>query len=418
MGDTAIVINIGTEDAQPIQKLTVFKNWTESDGAVRMQPLTIADESFTINDSISAPVTYATYQIKADGYAQADVAASTVGQTKVNLAVVLHKTNQSRSVTTIAKAGDDPVAGVKVDLWGDQQTSGTDGKVFWTNVTDGDRSLRWDPSGIGGNYQAGSKTVTVSASATSFEMQLVQTGDKDAAAVQNPATTPADQEVKQQLGSLGSMQLPAVDPEALNLSKTAYQGYYTSAQVKMYIGDLFIDEMVSVEWGVQENSVPLFGYCSRLADAYAEGRSLIQGQILINYTAPWYLGITLQNHKDKAPDVGKQDDDPEIEPLAALILQGKPIDNAGDFTPDQWAKVYARVDQLKSAGVSFSISGADSSPAVYKRVKFNIVLEFGDPARKNRRMLRDCKLISCNQVVDQSGNNVFESYGFIARDAI
>ena len=60
-----------------------------------------------------------------------------------------------------------------------------------------------------------------------------------------------------------------MDPEAIDLSNTAYAGYYTSAQTRMYIGDVFIDELNSIEWGLNHNVVPLYGYCSRDADAYA-----------------------------------------------------------------------------------------------------------------------------------------------------
>ena len=277
-------------------------------------------------------------------------ASDTILGGAISKPVTLHHKNQTRDVKATFVSGSNPVAGVKVDfcLWGAQQTSGTDGTVSWSAIPDGEHSFRWIASGLTPAYEDGARNATVSATESDFTIQLTKNGDTTAAVIPNPTvpgdkTSPEDRAV-----SLGSVVLPDVDREEVNLSRSAYLGYFTSAQTKMYIGNLFIDEMVSIEWSIQENSVPVFGYNSRFADAYAQGRSLIQGQIMLNYTAPWYLGVALQNHFDRSPD-GLLAADPNVKQLAYLLAQGKLPVNPAAFTPEQLALAKALSDAEDSA---------------------------------------------------------------------
>ena len=77
---------------------------------------------------------------------------------------------------------------------------------------------------------------------------------------------------------------------------SAYQGYFTSAQARLYIGDLFIDQMNTLQYALQQNNVTVFGYCSEFVDAYARGRSLVQGQIVLNYVHQGYLYAALKQY--------------------------------------------------------------------------------------------------------------------------
>ena len=42
-------------------------------------------------------------------------------------------------------------------------------------------------------------------------------------------------------------------------------------------------------WELQANLIPKFGYCSFKFDDVAQGKSLIQGQLAINFISPGYL---------------------------------------------------------------------------------------------------------------------------------
>ncbi len=55
------------------------------------------------------------------------------------------------------------------------------------------------------------------------------------------------------------------------------------------INDVFIDEFTFIHWELQANLIPKFGYCSEKFDDVAWGKSLIQGQLAINFVSPGYL---------------------------------------------------------------------------------------------------------------------------------
>lgn len=395
-----VEISLKTEDKKPIGGLTVWR------GDRKLTDVSDSAEKFI--NAWAAGVTYAEYKIQADGYDLVNVPVSRLEQqvagAKISKTVTLHKKNLSHGVTTRFLNGSEPVAGMKVKLDSAEQVTGVDGSITWGDIQDGDRSLRWDAVPP---LESGAKSITVSASETEFSIQLSKDGDQTSAEIANPGGSEAES-ARQSTVPLSSLELPSVDPEERNLAQDAYTGYFTSAQTKMYIGDLFIDELVSIEWSIQENVVPVFGFNSKFADAYAEGRSMIQGQIMLNYTAPWYLGVALQNHLSKDAAAEKESDLNVVQ-LAYLLMQNKVPANPGDFTPEQLATA------KKIASRQFG--STSTGPAVYKRIPFSILLQFGD-SQLNRRMLRNCKLTSYNQVVDQSGNPNFECYGFIARDAI
>lgn len=53
--------------------------------------------------------------------------------------------------------------------------------------------------------------------------------------------------------------------------------------------DIFIDEFNHIQWELQANLIPKFGYCSFKFDDVAQGKSLVQGQLAINFVSPGYL---------------------------------------------------------------------------------------------------------------------------------
>ena len=44
-----------------------------------------------------------------------------------------------------------------------------------------------------------------------------------------------------------------------------------------------------IHWDLSYNLIPKFGYCSSKFDDVANGKSLVQGQLVINFVSPGYL---------------------------------------------------------------------------------------------------------------------------------
>ncbi len=57
----------------------------------------------------------------------------------------------------------------------------------------------------------------------------------------------------------------------------------------MFINSIFIDEFQTIQWDLSYNLIPKFGYCSSKFDDVANGKSLVQGQLVLNFVSPGYL---------------------------------------------------------------------------------------------------------------------------------
>lgn len=167
--------------------------------------------------------------------------------------------------------------------------------------------------------------------------------------------------------------------------------YFTSAQCRLYIGRLLIDELQSIRWLVQANVIPVYGYASQFADAFARGRSQVQGELVINYVHPGYLFAAVRNEQVFGPL-------PPPENLSGQFLQK-----------------YAELDEQRTfrAGRRYPIP---ANP-LYLNSAFDMRLEIGDGPWRGSRFLERCVLISNELIVAQDGQPVAEAYGFIARRA-
>jgi hypothetical protein len=234
--------------------------------------------------------------------------------------------------------------------------------------------------------------------------------------------------------------LPALTKEQSNefIAPNTGQGtYFTMTQARMYIGNLFIDELNGLQFVLQDNKVPIFGYASRFYDALAQGKSLVQGQFSINFISEGYLYTALNAYTD----VIDQDDlstnqvaDQQLKRLTSLTNSLQNPDPA--WTPDM---VQAAKDEIQSLAGSLGpdaitaanggiaklgrqqnnsilgLPGGDYPNAVYTDVGFDIVVQYTGAGRTITRRLEDCHLISNESIMDHSGTPILDNYGFIAR---
>src|SRR5665213_855185 len=78
---------------------------------------------------------------------------------------------------------------------------------------------------------------------------------------------------------------------------TEFDKYFTITGVCIYIGNLFIDEVNTLQYALQDNAIPIYGYASRYVDAYGQGRSLVQGQLTLNFVTEGYLYTVMNEYQ-------------------------------------------------------------------------------------------------------------------------
>jgi hypothetical protein len=237
--------------------------------------------------------------------------------------------------------------------------------------------------------------------------------------------------------------------------------YFTTTQARLYIGNVFIDELNYVQFNLQSNKVPIWSYRARQFDAVANGRDIVQGQIGVNFVSEGYLAAVLMeyNRLTTQIDTNKSDYEKSLEDLQDRIssLEDQIVNEpdisdkyalsegiTAPFGPissvdlrRQLEDLYSQRNQLLSTGgpsavdylnqykqiSDFTINGVDqfASNAVYTDVAFDILIEVGTKdfveasQRTVTRKLEKCFLIGNEQVYDQSGNPLADGYSFLAR---
>lgn len=73
--------------------------------------------------------------------------------------------------------------------------------------------------------------------------------------------------------------------------------YFTAAQCSVYIGDILIDEITSLQVSVLQKKMPIYGYASQLFDKVAKGTVLVEGNFTINFKESGYLNTVLERYK-------------------------------------------------------------------------------------------------------------------------
>jgi hypothetical protein len=222
--------------------------------------------------------------------------------------------------------------------------------------------------------------------------------------------------------------------------------YFTTSQARMYIGNLFVDELNTVQYVLQGNKIPIYGYASRDFDAVGQGKALVQGQIYINFISEGYLYTILKENKKLSQKLRSLEDSDAahkeefnnnvlMKDYLLKIANKAPSLPGNTGTTDENGNavfnqpqdvrlqfVEQRMAQLAAIGPSIVDQGRSFQPldtvyanAVYLPVAFDLEIELEGAGRVVKRRLEKCYLGANEQIMDQSGNVIGESYSFIAR---
>jgi hypothetical protein len=212
--------------------------------------------------------------------------------------------------------------------------------------------------------------------------------------------------------------------------------YVTGTQVQIFVGNLFVDELDSIQVMYNSNSIPYFGYASQTWDAVGRGRSIAQGQLCINFISEGYL-YTILNEFSIGTSTASID--PNVQTLASLYQQQGQLSaqasttatgaNTNSSTASQLSTVNATITSLATTmtpaqldAVALVLNNASSavsySNAIDYKVPITIQFITISGGRTITRTLNNCILTSNEQVIDQSDGVLKDVYGFIAQSFI
>lgn len=337
-----------------------------------------------------------------------------------NTGPVTIRTNPAVPNATITLSGPQTVVGV----------TDSDGEIEFDGLDAGDYQVGVDAPGYQARRPGESVSITPGRAA---DIAVVKTDPEPGTALIAPVSnasgrTPALPASRLEVTPFGFEDLPAPVSVA--------PGYYTATQCRLYINDIFIDELVSFQFVNSVNYQPLFGYGSRFAAAFAKGRALVQGQITLNYIHDRYLYAVLRQAREQVESSVKFEENKSDKPqqvdsdqLFQLLKQEEQLRTLPATPENQTALQLTQaslaplLQQVSSDVVDDVVERrrAGQSPGSFRNVcylpnTFRMKLVVGFDEAPTTREFEACKLISNEMIVDQkSGESLFESYGFIAR---
>ena len=70
------------------------------------------------------------------------------------------------------------------------------------------------------------------------------------------------------------------------ISSAILKRYYSSLDANIYINGQWIEDIASIQWTINQQTMPLYGYNSYVFDDVAQGSRIIQGDFILVFTSP------------------------------------------------------------------------------------------------------------------------------------
>lgn len=209
--------------------------------------------------------------------------------------------------------------------------------------------------------------------------------------------------------------------------------YYSGADVRIYFRDIWIDEINNLQFTLQENVAPIFGYCSTTWDKVARGTRHVQGSFTINYKESYYLHSVIERLESKMKDddgdgsyesngfdESSFKEDATIEHL--LGSNGDAFNSLADeFENSLWgASKNDTITRKREARKKDSFFYGNGP---LKDAGFNILIAYGPLNQKDGRKVNETvhslvgvQLTGVSQIIGLDGRPIEEQYQFIAKD--
>lgn len=212
--------------------------------------------------------------------------------------------------------------------------------------------------------------------------------------------------------------------------------YFSGADVHLYLGDIWIDEINEFQFQMQEQVMPIFGYHSYTPDVFARGTRVINGQFKLNFRSVGYLQEILkyrdaiQYAYDKGKDsLGKRRLYENYKLDEVLKLYGKESfeEIAEDYEKAIWGESdddsllnpgnipYFQADDREGFDIRIVYGPSDDVERNRGRYKNNAAV---DHPEMTIEIINGVQLYGVSKVISTAdqGAPVQEVYNFMARD--
>lgn len=206
--------------------------------------------------------------------------------------------------------------------------------------------------------------------------------------------------------------------------------YWSGLDLRAYVNGLYLEELVGIQYALQESVTPVYGYGSYTYDIIMRGSRLVQGALTVNFKEPGYLKALIMGEGPGTAGIIKSIDPGNVK--------------AQDYAQTLGASSYQRKQELMQnlwGDEPAQTSPVGNEPLLSRGYQdhtgFDLVLKFGEntgqqymvnaegngkvtPRLASSRALTliGVQFQNVESMLDDSGKPVLESYQFIAKDIV
>lgn len=270
----------------------------------------------------------------------------------------------------------------------------------------------------------------------------------------------------------------STDAGQVSLGNAYEFDYFNGSQIGIYIGDILVDDIASIQFQVSQSKRPIYGYASQYFHTVAAGQVLVEGNFAIPFKESNYLIATLQRYDGHFPiheEKGSKQHRVLRESIERRVMReyggqvgetrehtvfrrktlgqfpSETLRGTGEFPPEEssyeWyrdlgaladedfervAEIYE--DQLwhsRRKDREYNTSNltgdiTDSDVHTHRRAdqypEFDIWVLYGDISNKAAnhtiKKISDCHIIGQGQAIEVGGQVIGEQYSFLARNLL
>ena len=193
--------------------------------------------------------------------------------------------------------------------------------------------------------------------------------------------------------------------------------YFSGTQASIFIADVWADDILALDYSVQHNRLPQFGYGSQHFDFLPQGNIIITGSFTINFREPNYLWFMLERFKklNKPRDV-------RLKEQAKLSAEQKALTYPDDKR-QRFDEFFNEINpgtakaNLLEQSREFNGIPENNKRENFNHVSFNILIGYGNTLGPNSpgETIQDVHIMGKGKVINADGRPIQEQYNFIAR---
>ena len=220
--------------------------------------------------------------------------------------------------------------------------------------------------------------------------------------------------------------------------------YYSGAQITIWFGDIWVDDITGISWQYNQEKRPIYGYASQHFDAVSKGQVLVQGQLRINFRNQGYLSYIIRQLPRLREELRAYESKESYERIWSSL---RPVISShlrnGTFGLTTYQEIldFPKRDDFWEVSAQYERAiWGEASEEERERIKtpdieqqesfpegFNILITYGDPQAADPQSINDVMasatksligvhLLGSSQVIEINGEPTQETYTFMARD--